>query len=830
MNKLVNNKNYIISFIIILIGFHICYGFKVIDPININWLMSAYHDWGTHYLGWAYFRNEPWGLPLGHIENYNFPAGTNIGFTDSIPLAAVFFKCISFLLPSQFQYFGIWLLICHLLTGYFTIKIVNLYTNSILYNILFGILVAFNPVLIYRGFHPALCAQWLIIASIYYFLISPTSKNVNNINKKQIIIIILSAFINPYLFLMVCGFNIILPVKHFLFKMINLKQTIIYVFVSIFSVLFSWYILGMISLESNTNIEVIDSYGLFSFNLNSFYNSDGFSTFLPQLKQVRVQQYEGYAYYGLGIIILLFFCTLIFLHQLIILKVKWFNWKTVLPIAIITLALAMFSITNKITLNENTIFEFQIPNIISKLGGVFRACGRFIWVFYYTILFLAIFIFTKSNLPNKFKTILLTIIFIIQIVDIKPLLTFRDLSNGNYEIKKISEKKWTTISSKFKRIITYPCFENNLLTYLDYQDFCFIALKNNLPISTGYVARITGDANKIFIDSLNTNLSEAIIPDSDLYITTPKNLDAFTPLIFANKVKLGFLDGYYYLYSKNKKINIQNNQIAIKKIDSIYNEIDRSLKIKTINCPLFKKDVIKYNIEKNTFDNNIINIQGWSYLSATSSNQNDSTYIALTNEKFTYISKSKLIKRPDVTANYKKGNVDNAGFKNTIFTNKIEQGIYQFALAIKDKNNRWSYELLTQIPAIDLKKKSPPIKIKNIEKESQNMIGNVDSFIIQSNKVIISGWGAIKKTNSLNSNIKLILIGDKVNYQIATEKILRPDVTQSNNDHYNYDESGFKINLRKDYFESGNYQIGILVINDNNQKGFFIHSTKVTVK
>ena len=90
---------YLTSFIILLAFFHYIYGIYILNPSNINWLLSAYHDWGTHYLGWAYFQNEPWQFPLGHIENYNYPAGSNVGYTDSITLLALFFKLISFFLP-----------------------------------------------------------------------------------------------------------------------------------------------------------------------------------------------------------------------------------------------------------------------------------------------------------------------------------------------------------------------------------------------------------------------------------------------------------------------------------------------------------------------------------------------------------------------------------------------------------------------------------------------------------------------------------------------------------------------------------------------------------
>ena len=52
INNLIDNK-YFISFIVAIIVFQITYGFVALNPTNINWLMSAYHDWGTHYLGCA---------------------------------------------------------------------------------------------------------------------------------------------------------------------------------------------------------------------------------------------------------------------------------------------------------------------------------------------------------------------------------------------------------------------------------------------------------------------------------------------------------------------------------------------------------------------------------------------------------------------------------------------------------------------------------------------------------------------------------------------------------------------------------------------------------
>lgn len=837
MNKIIEfikkEKIYFISFALIIFGFHICYGINIVYPSNINWLMSAYHDWGQHYLGWAYFQNEPWHFPLGRIENFNYPAGTNVGYTDSIPLLAVFFKIFSFLLPDTFQYLGIWLLACHLLTGYFTIKILKLYNANLLYTILAVLLVALNPMLIYRGLHPALCGHWLIVASLYYYLIKPTSENVKSVNKKQIIILILSALINPYLCMMVIGFNIILPLKNYFYdKIIPLKNALLYIFISVFSVLFSWFILGMVTFENSVNMEVVNSYGLYSFNLNSFYNAGGFSTYLPQYKLAQDQQYEGYAYLGLGILLLVLISTIYFLTELFLFKKTKLKNKGYLLLLVVATVTALFAITNKITLNENTALDFSIPDLIIRLGGIFRASGRFIWILYYLILFFAVLVYIKSKFTDKIKIPVLTLLVLLQIYDTKTLFLFRDLPSGSYEMKKMNEKSWTQITSQFKRVMTYPPFENNLLTALDYQDFCFVALKSKLPITCGYVARDTGDSNKIFSDSLNINLSEGVISEGDLYITTPKHLDAFLPLIYQKKVELRYLEGYYYLYAANSKnkVAFQKSAIETHKTDSIYKEIEKSNTIKNIAPPKFQVGKIKVNLEKNTFNNNIIQIAGWAFLDNTQNNKNDSIYIALTNETKTYIAKAKPIQRPDVTGAFKKENLDNSGFTATIFTEGIENKNYNLAIAIKDKNNQWVFQKFDQSPLIDLKKRNPPKLITSLPPVKEKIICNVEKVDLQVGNLYINGWAAIENQDASNSVIHVVLINGKTMYEVETEKTKRKDVTAYFKNAYNYNDAGFNLKTKIGNLKPGKYAIGLIVKSHKNQKTYYLSDKTVVIK
>lgn len=832
LNRIIKYKTYFISFLLVIFGFHICYGLDVILPSNINWLMSAYHDWGQHYLGWAYFRSEPWHFPLGHIENFNYPAGTNVGYTDSIPLLALLFKTFSFLLPETFQYFGIWLLSCHLLTAYFTIKILNLYKINTILILLAIVLVGFNPVLLFRGLHPALCAHWLIVASIYYYLIQTTNENVASINKKQIILLLLSALINPYLFLIIIGFNVILPLKNYYFdKILPLKSVLFYIVISVFSVLLSWFILGMISFDNKVDMEVVNSYGLYSYNLNSFYNGYGFSTTLPQYPLYRDQQYEGFSYLGIGLIVLFAISTIYYLLSIFVAKKVNFKRKAYLPLLLLAVASMLFAITNSVTFNKSMILEFWIPDFIYKIGGVFRASGRFIWVLYYLILFFSIICFTKIKISDKIKTPVLALLVLVQVYDTKLLFIFRDLPSGNYEMKKMSEEKWTQITSNFKKIITYPPYDNNLISPLDYQDLCFIALKNKIPITTGYVARDAGELNRLFSDSLNTNLSEAILNDKELYIVSPKHIDAFIPIIYGKKAELRYLDGYYYLYSSkmDAKIKLQKSDIETHKTDSIYKQIELANKILTVQKPQFQAGKIKINLEKNTFNNNIVQVQGWAFLDDTNNNKSDSIYIALTNDEKTYVVKAKAIPRPDVTGAFKKGNLDNSGFSATLFTQGIENKVYDLAIAIKGKNNVWTFQKIDGASTIDLKKRNPPKLITTLPKTQEKIICNVERVAVSGSSVYIHGWAAIEKQDTKNSVINVVFINGKTIYEGLTEKTKRDDVTTYFKNTYNYSDSGFSLKAKTSDLKPGKYKIG-LIVKVNNKEAFYLTDKQITIK
>lgn len=804
---------YIVSFIIAIIVYQVTYGFATLDPTNINWLMSVYHDWGTHYLGWAFYRNDPWGYPLGNTQSYFYPIGTNVGFTDTIPLLAFIFKIFSGILPEDFQFYGIWLLLCYFLTAFYSIKIFNLYkTNSILI-ILAVIIITSNPVLVFRGIHPSLCAHWLLLASLYNYLQKSTSENVLRINRNQVLLFFLSATINPYLALMLAGFNVIIPFRHYFYdNTLSLKKAIIFPLVSFLIGLVFWIVFGLLVFSNNTNLDVGNIYGLYAFNLNSFFNSFGYySKFIPHLGMVTDQQHEGFGYLGMGMIIIVGIAFVYLLFRTFTNK-AYFNGKRILlPLFALCFFLFLFSVSNKVSWGTEVLFTYKALPIIEKIGNIFRATGRFIWIVYYVIIIFSLVLFFKIKANKATKIIVMVLLTGLQLYDIENLLTSRDLKSGEFHTK-LDDAQWIKIFKNFDEIITYPPFTNNLVYAMDYQDLSFLALKSKKPITNGYVARENLTESQAYKDTLSATIRRGEINENQIFITTPKYLDEFKVLFYKDNVQVKRLNNFIFIFSKAKTIQnlFKESDEDTKFIDSVYHFYNSKSKYKILEKKLSETNNLQFNIEVYSYDSDIMNISGWAFNKNNNTTNPDSIFLSLSNKTKTFLIPAKLIKREDIAQVYKNKNLTNPGFSATIFTDKIPKENYELGIAIRDNKGVYNYvksDKLTSVGKIKPKPIStlPPISpiISNLELVSEN-----PRFIK------LSGWAALPKKDSKQNKIEIVLISNSHKFSFETDLVLRNDVTVVNLNKFNYDNSGFSLKINRKDLPKGKYEIGV-IINDN---------------
>ncbi|MGL6187980.1 MAG: DUF6311 domain-containing protein, partial [Holosporales bacterium] len=147
-------------------GFFLVVGPRVLHFTNIAWLGGG--DPAAHYLGWAFFRDSPWTFPLGLNPAYGLQFSSSILFSDSNPLLAFIFKPFSFLLPHPFQYFGLWILSCFMLQGWFGWKLTSLLSKDRVVQVLCTGFFLFAPPMIWRLYgHLNLVGHFFILGALY---------------------------------------------------------------------------------------------------------------------------------------------------------------------------------------------------------------------------------------------------------------------------------------------------------------------------------------------------------------------------------------------------------------------------------------------------------------------------------------------------------------------------------------------------------------------------------------------------------------------------------------------------------------------------------------
>ena len=253
---------------------------------------------------------------------------------------------------------------------------------------------------------------------------------------------------------------------------------------------------------------------------------------MPDLNSVAMD-YEGFAFLGIGIISLI----LIVGVDLILNKKnfkKKLNSKLVL-LLIPCLVMLIFSFTNKVSLNENILFQYDIPLILKPFTKIFRSAGRFCWPIYYYI-FLMLFVIISQSKQKKFYLYLLPLLLCLQIYDTSDAAYMfrKKMSEPRYYWRNIggSEKvykdlllywetplisaEWTEIKKKYNSFIyVYPQKRNDKAFPL-----ALFAAKNSMSINFGYFSRYKKAEINRSISKINYELVDKNFNKNSVYIVS----------------------------------------------------------------------------------------------------------------------------------------------------------------------------------------------------------------------------------------------------------------------------------------------------------------------
>ena len=521
--KAVQKKDILIWGFIGAFAFISIYGLLPLDVTYDHWLINGYDgsDATQHYAGWMAFRRSPWSLPLGIIDGLG---GTAVTYTDSIPLAAVFFKILRGILPETFQFFGIYIFFCFILQGISSGLLISIFSKDKIFTCLGVILFCYSPIMIDRAFkHTALASHWLILFTLYFYFKSRESGKMSLWNS---LICVLSMGIHPYFLPIIFGLVFANAIE---LSIRDKKQIYRSVGVSLVSLLLTvsfGYLIGALGTSSSLSGH---GYGYFSMNLNAIVNPQGgsriiWSKFLKPLPQI-LGNYDGFNYLGLGGIFLLFLTVI----TAIVNREQSINWiKKNFALIILSAGFWIFAVSNVVTFNGKILFTYPLPETVLSFASIFRASSRIFYPVYYLLILSGIngiYVLINANWKNL---VLLAAVFI-QLIDISPALSLKWRSFDRENIEKTYQASSFT-GSLLWNSIAGSCEKIKMLDNTgDYKLAAFgekYHLSPDLSISSSHYSGGI-DLNRIYQENYH-EIAAGNLDISAAYVTSDEN---FLPLL-----------------------------------------------------------------------------------------------------------------------------------------------------------------------------------------------------------------------------------------------------------------------------------------------------------
>ncbi|WP_217548781.1 DUF6311 domain-containing protein [Pantoea sp. GbtcB22] len=493
INNKAKNLEYLIPLLLGFVFFVFIFGTKPLNVFDISWIGGT--DAMQNYLGWQFFRQSPWSFPIiGSSPNFGMEIGSSIVYSDSNPLLAVIFKIASPILPKDFQYFGVWLLLCCAFQSLLIWKIISKFTNNIIIKFLSTTLLMFNPAWINRVGHINLVAHFLILAAIY-LVISGLDKAQKT---KWLALILVSFSIHFYIALIVsaiwgCGI---------LSRIILRKQKVFDIFLE-FTIIIAasiglMYILGYFTV---TDVSKSGQYGTFGNNTLSPIMPSGWSYLMSGLS-LPASGFESFNFWGVGAILMALLAGIVWLKKP---QLPFGKDKTITFL----LACVFFSIlytTNVIGVGTFS-YRIDLPYQVLDALSIVRASGRFFWPVTYIILITSITILS-SNVKPKYLYMILSFCAFIQIIDTSKGYN----SNSFYFFKRqitdseLTNKFWSEDLKRYDAIRYVP-FQNHISPWYELSK---VAENAKIRTDAVYLARFSGK----IVNNLNYKVvSELVFGD-----------------------------------------------------------------------------------------------------------------------------------------------------------------------------------------------------------------------------------------------------------------------------------------------------------------------------
>ena len=443
-------------------------------------------DMAAALAGYDFFARDAWRLPLFHVAQLGPPLGTNLVFTDSVPVIALIARLVWRMGGGAVNLYGAWTALCFVAAGVsMSLLAAMLGARNLLAALTATAIGLAMPALLARWGHLALMAQFEVALALALYLASTRSARPLAVLRWAYPLCLLALWTHPYLLAMtgalaLAGFGQAAfdrrapPVA-------TARAAVAFVAVLAGLAAASGYFSGAAALGSF-------GYGYFSVNLASPLTpqkSGVLALFGIRSGYVDATggQYEGFCYLGGGVLLLLWAGRQVWLARL---RGAWRRHACLLAVLS---ACGAFAVSHEVYLGGLHLLGVPLPGGVLALAAPFRAGGRFVWPAMY--LTAAVAIAAASARPRRQIPLLLAAA-LLQWCDAAPL---RADIRGNIAVlppAPLDLAGWEDALTRHTFLRVEPpfgCSDADARTGRILSALALIAARANVPTNSFHAAR-----------------------------------------------------------------------------------------------------------------------------------------------------------------------------------------------------------------------------------------------------------------------------------------------------------------------------------------------------
>ena len=526
-------------------------GMRNLAPWNYSWLYSK-ADGALTQLGFEFFRNAPWTQwPLTAVPQY--VEGSHMIIPTENAVANLLGKLVGVVFTGNFQFVGLWILMCFAFQGYFGVKLLSRFIDSQSAQICGSLFFVLSPALMFRvGVmnHYHLGAHWMILLALYlYFGRESRTQNWS-------LLLFFAMLTSVYISAMLLVIFIAHRTKDSFQKR---KLRIFEVVIPLASAVFGFWVMGYLSMRSS-----ITGSNFFRLNaiawLNPGYSDDGsFSLILnnfgnARLRHIFSEEWEGFQYLGTVVIggVLL---GIVNLKNRGTLR----NWREHAPIAVAAGGLIVFAYSNQIAVLQQEL-NYWWPSQLLQLRQVFRGATRFGWPAYYLVTLFAIVQISRFCSAKKLK-VGVFIAAALMLVEAAPGIAYvrSEISDSKAYLSSIQDAKWSEVALDHSRVVVYPNFDLQIgeLTgdskvWLNrWFDLAKFAVDNDMSTNFGYGPRPLTEYISEQDQRILNELESGVLQPRTIYVLANESVWENFSQMNSGTADAYELDGYFILVTKD---------------------------------------------------------------------------------------------------------------------------------------------------------------------------------------------------------------------------------------------------------------------------------------